>query len=141
MSVNIGSVTLTGADGTVALGSISGSTSRLQAVNFTDEFKKVDWTDGDGQIKGKNYYGRENTLSLDVIFYGSTKATAASNTLLLNLMGAVATIASTAVPAIDGTWNFEGGTYTGSVGTAHKYTINLWRGGSDTAPASMAVAS
>ena len=114
--------------------------NKVNGHTLTDNFDKVDFKDGDGTIIGRAGFNPQHTLSLEVMFYDPTnpsvESAARANTKLAAIFDVV-TIAGSAITFIDGTWNYEGGSYVGMQGDYHKYSLNLWRGGAGASPAAL----
>lgn len=116
------------------------SVNKVNGHTLTDNFDKTDFKDGDGTIIGRAGFNPQHTLSLEVMFYGddspSTEVRAGNNTLLPPIFGIV-TIAGSLIAFINGTWNYESGSYVGNQGEYHKYSLALWRGGAGASPAAL----
>jgi hypothetical protein len=116
------------------------SVNKVQSVSLRDDFAKANFLDGGGNIIGRAGYNHERTLTVEVIFYSTTESLARTASVLA-VMFDIVTIAGTGAAGIDGTWNYESGSYDGRQGDYHKYTLTLWQGGAGSAPASLAAAS
>jgi hypothetical protein len=114
--------------------------NKVQGHTLTDNFDKTDFKDGDGTIIGRAGFNPQHTLSLEVIFYDpsnpSLESAARSNTKLPAIFDIV-TIAGSAITFIDGTWNYESGSYVANMGEGHKFSLQLWRGGAGASPAAL----
>ncbi len=116
------------------------SVNKVQGIDVRDDFAKVNFLDGDGSIIGRAGHNHERTMTVEVIFYSTTEALARTASTMA-VMFDIVTIAQTGIGFVDGTWNYEGGQYTGRQADYHKYTLNLWQGGAGSSPASLAAAS
>jgi|SRR6185503_1612744 len=118
-----------GAYGTIAYAAVGATKNKVNSHALQDQFQKAQLMDGDGFIIGKSGHSRERTLAVELFFIGddtpSLLATAKTNSKLPDEMFEVITIASTGITFMDGTWNYEGGTYDGRVGEYHKCTLNI----------------
>lgn len=118
-----------GIDGTVAYAAVGATNILLNGVNLQDQWQKSQLMDGNGFIVGKAGSGRERTLSVELFFVAltgtNTLANAKAASKLPDEMFDIITLATTGIPFIDGTWNYEGGSYDGKAGDYHKCTVNL----------------
>lgn len=124
-----GKVAIHGIDGTVAYGSLTSAKNKVQSHQLQDQFQKTNLMDGSGDIIGKAGYSRERTVTIETIIIDesspSALATAKTNTALPADMFTAVTIANSGITFLDGSWNYEGGTYDGRVGEYHKLTLTL----------------
>ena|ERR1051326_3039295 len=137
-----GKATLTIVEAGIAYTGVAKTVNKSQSFKTADQFQKSNFIDGaTGNIIGRAAHQREHTTSVTVIFYDpstpSTLAAVKTNTKLPVKMMDIVAVSDTGLTWLDGDWNYDGATYDGSVGNSHQFTIELWRGGSDTAPAAL----
>lgn len=121
-----GTVFVRNADGTVAYTGVLAASSKLQSVSLSDEFDVIDVVDGSSNaIIGSDGSKRVFRTTIEAIFVAATTALAKAVTKLPETPLAVVTIASSGVSFLDGSWNYMGGQYQGSVGNAHRFTMTL----------------
>jgi len=122
-----GKVALHGIDGTVAFGALTAAKNKMQSHQLQDQFTKSQLQQGDGDIIGKAGTARERRVTLEVIIIDDTTpsslVTAKANTVLPTEMFSLITIASSGITALDGDWNYEGGTYNGRIGEFHSLSL------------------
>ena len=122
-----GKVALHGIDGTVAFGALTAAKNKMQSHQLQDQFDKSELKDGAGDIIGKVGTSRQRRVTLEVIVIDesapSTLAAAKTNTILPADMFTLITIASSGITALDGDWNYEGGTYNGRIGEYHTLSL------------------
>jgi len=122
-----GKVALHGIDGTVAFGALTAAKNKMQSHQLQDQFTKSQLQQGDGDIIGKAGTARERRVTLEVIVIDestpSTLAAAKTNTILPADMFTLITVASSGITALDGDWNYEGGTYNGRIGEYHSLSL------------------
>ncbi len=116
------------------------SVNKVQSIAVRDDFAKVNFLDGGGNIIGRAGHNHERTCTVEVIFYSTTE-TLSRTAATMAVMFDIVTIAGTGIGFVDGTWNYDSGSYDGRQGEYHKYTLTLWQGGAGSSPAALAVAS
>jgi len=107
----IGTACIVGIDGTVAWGSITTAQNKLTSTSVQRAHPQADITDGNQNIVARAYAGPQDTFDIEYIPISSagspSKSDAGANTTLPT-PGAVVTIASTLITALNGTWNYDG---------------------------------
>lgn len=131
MSNLIGTAIVFGTDGrTVAFSGVATTQNELTGLQFRDAFDKVDVKGGSGRTIARGAANRRQTITIDVTFKSDagspTRALADAQTALPGMFGIV-TLGGFNNALIDGTWNYEEGSFQDSNSADRKATLTLSR--------------
>lgn len=143
MSTLSGTATAYCLDGvTVAFTGVATTDNELQSLDLRDNLEISKAKNAAGQIFARGASGKEHILEVEVMIKdiaGSpTRLTAQGKIATPADLGLV-TLAGFGNNIINGTWNYEGGTYRGSNGEFGRLRLTLSRSGA--APAALALIS
>lgn len=131
MSNLIGTAVVFAMDGrTVAFSGVATTQNELTGLQFRDTFDKADIKGANGRTIARGGTNRRQTITVDVLYKteaGSpTRALADAVTALPAQFGIV-TLGGFNNVLIDGTWNYEEGSFQDSNSTERKATLTLAR--------------
>ena len=137
-----GEISVTSLDGTISYTGVATTAIEPESVSLNDAVNSVERKNKRGATVSRTAFERVHTMTVEAAFKDGTDTAGAKAATVLATPLAIVTLASFGVAGIDGTWNYDGGTYNGRAGDVHKYTLNLYRvSEADGTPASLAVAS
>ena len=126
-----GIATIYALDGfTIAYTGMATADNEPQSISRRDGFDVAKARGKDGQIFAKGYSGREITIEIEIIVKGGASRAAAPDKFVEPAPGALVTLDGFgANTAIEGTWNYEGGSFEVSNADFNKYRLTLVRAG------------
>jgi hypothetical protein len=130
-SILIGTAVVFAMDGrTVAFSGVTTAQNEPTGLQFRDGFDKVDIRGRDGRTVSRGANNRRQTITVDVLFKSDsgspTRALADAQTKVPVMFGIV-TLAGFNNALIDGSWNYEEGTFSDSNASERKATLTLSR--------------
>ena len=115
---------------TVAFAGVATTQNELTGLQFRDNFDKADIKGANGRTVTRGATNRRQTITIDILYKsdagGPTRALADAVTALPAMFGIV-TLGGFNNALIDGTWNYEEGTFQDSNTTERKATLTLSR--------------
>lgn len=123
-----GAVGVFGIDGTVVWTGVVSGVVKLAGVGLTDNIAKAELKNQKGRTIGKTAYNRQHDVSIRVIPSddAGNLATAKSNVVIPPPLATV-TISGHSIPALDGSYNYEGGSINVTQEGYLEMTLNLSR--------------